>query len=261
MPILEIKNVTKIFHRGKNKGVEALKDVTFNVEEKSFLSIVGPSGCGKSTLLRLIAGIDHPSSGEILFEGKPVTGPNPNISMIFQTFALFPWKTVEENIEIGLEALNIPKETRLETVKNEIQLVGLDGFEKAYPRELSGGMRQRVGIARALAIEPKIMLMDEPFSSLDAITAETLRRELLRIWRDRTKQPETFLMVTHNVNEAVFMADRVLVMSARPGTIVGDIRVNVPRPREKHLRHTEFYDACDKIVEIIHKYSPTHPTH
>jgi len=261
MPILEIKNVTKIFHRGKNKGVEALKDVTFNVEEKSFLSIVGPSGCGKSTLLRLIAGIDHPSSGEILFEGKPVTGPNPKISMIFQTFALFPWKTVEENIEIGLEALNVPKETRLETVKNEIQLVGLDGFEKAYPRELSGGMRQRVGIARALAIEPKIMLMDEPFSSLDAITAETLRRELLRIWRDRTKQPETFLMVTHNVNEAVFMADRVLVMSARPGTIVGDVRVNVPRPREKHLRHTEFYDACDKIVEIIHKYSPTHPTH
>jgi NitT/TauT family transport system ATP-binding protein len=260
MPILEIKNLNKTFHRGKNAGVEALKDVTFNVEEKSFLCIVGPSGCGKSTLLRLIAGIDHPSSGEILFEGKPITGPSSKISMIFQTFALFPWKTVEENIGIGLEALDVPKETRLETVKNEIQLVGLEGFEKAYPRELSGGMRQRVGIARALATQPTIMLMDEPFSALDEITAETLRRETLRIYRDRTIPPDTFIMVTHNVNEAVFMADRVLVMSSRPGTIVGDVRVNVPRPRENYQRHAEFYEAFDKIVELIHKYSPTHPT-
>ena len=258
MPILEIKNVNKIFHRGKSTDVLALKDVTFNVEEKSFMAIIGPSGCGKSTLLRLIAGLDYPSSGEILFAGKPITSPNQKISMVFQTFALFPWKTVEENVELGLEALNVPKETRLETVKNEIQLVGLEGFEKAYPRELSGGMKQRVGIARALAIKPSILLMDEPFSALDEIIAETLRREVLRIYQDRTTPPDTFVMVTHNVNEAVLMADRVIVMSSRPGTVVGDVRVNVPRPRDKYVRSAEFFDACDKIEEIIHKYPPMH---
>lgn len=252
MSVIEIKNVTKVFAT-KDKNVEALKDVAFNINNNEILAIVGPSGCGKSTLLRLIAGIDKPTSGEILFRGKPVTEPTHKISMIFQTFALFPWMTTQENIEIVLEVLGIPKEKRLEIALKSIKLVGLEGFEKSYPRELSGGMKQRVGIARALAIEPEVLLMDEPFSSLDALTAEALRREVLKIWRDRTHPPHTFVLVTHNVHEAVFMADRVIVMSHRPGSVVGELRVNVPRPREKHMRHVEYYDTYDKILEMIHK--------
>lgn len=254
MAIMEVKGVSKaIMHDGK--AVEILKNVTFHVNKHEFLTIVGPSGCGKSTLLRMMEGLDRPTAGEMLFHGKPLDGPNPKISIIFQTFALLPWKSALENVEVALEAIIASEEKRREVALKYIDLVGLSDFKDLYPRELSGGMKQRVGIARALAVEPEVLLMDEPFSSLDALTAETLRREVLRIWRARKLYPESVVMVTHNVQEAVFMSDRVLVMSARPGSIVGEIKVEIPRPREEHERHSEFFELSDKILSIIREHS------
>jgi NitT/TauT family transport system ATP-binding protein len=180
--------------------------------------------------------------------------------MIFQTFALLPWKTVRENVELGLEAQELPPKERHEKAAKYIESVGLDGFEDAYPRELSGGMRQRVGIARALAVEPEVLLMDEPFSSLDELTAETLRREVLDIWREPTKVTDTFIMVTHNVHEAVFMADRIIVLRARPGRVVADISVSLPRPRDNVAHSEEFYEYEQKIISIIEQYSATSTT-
>lgn len=175
--------------------------------------------------------------------------------MIFQTFALLPWKNVRENVELGLEAQGIGLRERHERAARYIELVGLSGFEDAYPRELSGGMKQRVGIARALAVEPEVLLMDEPFSSLDELTAETLRREVLEIWREPSKVTDTFIMVTHNVHEAVFMADRIMVLRARPGRVVADLAIDLPRPREKYAHSDTFYEYEQKIISIIEQYS------
>ncbi|MEM2851469.1 MAG: ABC transporter ATP-binding protein [Candidatus Bathyarchaeia archaeon] len=254
MPLLEFKNVSKSFF-AEGKNIEAIRNVTFSVKEDEFCCLVGPSGCGKSTLLRMVAGIDRPTEGEILFHGEPISQPNPKISMIFQTFALFPWKTVLENVEIGLDARGFPKDPRKrrELSLKYIELVGLEGFEKSYPRELSGGMRQRVGIARALVVEPEVLLMDEPFSSLDAMTAETLRKEVLRLWEDPNLPIKTCLMVTHNVLEAVYMADRVIVMSPRPGTVIDDLKIDIPRPR--NLKDPAFFEVHDKIISLISKYT------
>jgi NitT/TauT family transport system ATP-binding protein len=177
------------------------------------------------------------------------------MSLIFQSFALLPWKNVRENVELGLEAQELPLRARHEKAARYIQSVGLTGFEEAYPRELSGGMKQRVGIARALAVEPEVLLMDEPFSSLDELTANTLREEVLEIWREPTKVTDTFVMVTHNVHEAVFMADRVIILRARPGSLVGDIAVELPRPREKVAQTQEFFDYEKKIISIIEQNS------
>ncbi len=256
--ILQVQNVSKMFEAGDHK-VQALDAVSFDVFPHEFLCIVGPSGCGKSTLLRILDGLDMASSGQVLFKGQPVTEPSPKISMIFQTFALLPWKNVRENIELGLEAQGVAPGERHERAAKYIEAVGLSGFEDAYPRELSGGMKQRVGIARALVVEPEVLLMDEPFSSLDELTADTLRREVLEIWREPSKVTDTFIMVTHNVHEAVFMADRIIVLRARPGTLVADLAVDLPRPRESYAHTEEFYNYEQQIISLIERYSSATP--
>jgi NitT/TauT family transport system ATP-binding protein len=226
---LELRNVTKTFSTEEGE-MKALEDVNIEVEPNEFLCIIGPSGCGKTTLLRMIAGLDYPSSGEIILDGKEVKGPSPDRGMVFQEFSLFPWRTVIKNVTFGLEILGINKHEQYKTAERYIELVGLMGFENRYPHELSGGMKQRVAIARALATDPAILLMDEPFGSVDAQTRNILQEELLEIWK-RTKK--TVLFVTHSVDEAVYLADRVAVMSARPGRITECMDIGIPRPRKR----------------------------
>ncbi len=247
-PIIRVVELTKAFPGEEGKNTTILDAISFQVGNE-FLCIVGPSGCGKSTLLRIIDGLDRPTSGQVLFHDKPVTGPSPRIGVIFQSFALIPWKTVLGNVEMALSQLPITKEEQVKTAKKYIQDVGLEGFETSYPKELSGGMKQRVGIARALALQPEVLLMDEPFSSLDALTAENLRREVLDIWRDPVFPTNAVIMVTHNVQEAVYMADRVLVLSGRPSKIVDDVRIYLPRPRNQ--RDPGLYDYADRIISKI----------
>lgn len=250
--MLEIKNVEKTFMEEKSK-IPVLDHVSFSVKNDEFVCMVGPSGCGKSTLLRIIAGLEKADSGEILFHGKPITQPSPKITMIFQLFGLLPWKSALENVEVPLEVLGIEKQNRVHTAEEYLRLVGLEGSENTYPHDLSGGMKQRVGIARALALKPEILLMDEPFSSLDELTAKTLRELVLDIWRNPALPTNTFIMVSHNVEEAVFMADRVIVMSPRPAKVVGEVKVQIPRPREEHLRDPVYFCLVDKVVELLEK--------
>ena len=250
MPALDVKNVSKTFVEDKNK-VAALDDVSFTVEDEEFVCLVGPSGCGKSTILRVIAGLEKADSGEVIFEGKPITKPTSKIAMVFQLFGLLPWKTAIENVEVPLEVLGVPKKERVAVGMEYIKMVNLEGFENTYPHDLSGGMKQRVGIARALALKPEILLMDEPFSSLDELTAKTLRDLVLSIWRKRDEPPNSIVMVSHNVEEAVYMADRVIVMSPRPGRIVGEVKVEIPRPRFEHRREPVYFRFVDEVMEIL----------
>ena len=252
MTVLEVKNVTKSFQLEKSK-ISVLEDVSFSVDRDEFVCLVGPSGCGKSTLLRIVAGLEKADSGEILFHDQPQTSPTPKITMIFQMFGLLPWKTAKENVEVPLEVLGMKKESREEIAKGYLRMVGLEGFENTYPHDLSGGMKQRVGIARALALQPEVLLMDEPFSSLDELTAKTLRTLVLEIWRDPSLPTNTFLMVSHNVEEAVYMADRVIVMSSRPGRVVDEVRVNLPRPRTQYLRDPKYFQRVDEVIAILEK--------
>jgi len=252
LTVLEIKGVTKTFQLEKSK-ISVLEDVGFSVGEDEFVCLVGPSGCGKSTLLRIIAGLEKADLGQILFHGQPIMSPTPKITMIFQLFGLLPWKSALENVEVPLEVLGMKKEAREEIAKSYLRMVGLEGFENTYPHDLSGGMKQRVGIARALALQPEVLLMDEPFSSLDELTAKTLRTLVLEIWRDPSLPTNTFVMVSHNVEEAVYMADRVIVMSPRPGRIVDEVRVNLPRPRTEYLRDPEYFRRVDEVVAILEK--------
>jgi len=246
-PLLEIKDVAKVYP-GEGKSTTVFEDISFNVY-KEFLCIVGPSGCGKSTLLRIIDGLDQPTSGRVLFHGQPITAPSAKIGVIFQTFALIPWKTVLGNVEMALQSTTVPKDEQVKIAKKYIQDVGLEGFETAYPKELSGGMKQRVGIARALALQPEVLLMDEPFSSLDALTAENLRQEVLEIWRDPVYATNCVVMVTHNVQEAVYMADRVIVLNHRPATIVDNVQITLERPRNQ--RDPAMFDYSDRIISKI----------
>ena len=206
----------------------ALDNISFHIDEGEFLCIVGPSGCGKSTLLRMIAGLDKPSSGQVKFRGTIVNQPHPKISMVFQTFALFPWRTVVENVEFGLEAQGRSRKDRATIAADLIEMVGLKGSENLYPKQLSGGMKQRVGIARALAIDPEVVLMDEAFSAIDEFTAEALREEVAEIHASTKK---TFLLVTHNLPEAIELADRILVLTARPAKIKSIVDIEIDRPR------------------------------
>jgi len=251
MALLEVKNLSKSFMNERN--IPVLENISFDVNKDEFLAIVGPSGCGKSTLLRIIAGLETPNNGKVFFQGKPVLAPTPEITMVFQQFGLLPWKTVSENIELPLEMHGFDKKERKDRAMRFIKDVDLEDFKDAYPYELSGGMKQRVGIARALALEPEILLMDEPFSSLDALTAEVLRKEVLDIWCDKSIPTNTFIMVTHLIEEAVFMADRVIVLSCRPGRIIGNIKVDICRPRTTHQRDKKFYRIVDKIKNLIIK--------
>src|SRR5579864_4181725 len=248
MALLDLKHVSKGYPH--NKGVlPVLADVSFTVEQGEFIAIVGPSGCGKSTLVRIINGIVPATSGQVLYNGKQVDGINLECALVFQSFALLPWMTVKANVEMGLEARGVSPEERERIASVYIDKVGLDGFEEAYPRELSGGMKQRVGLARALAVEPKLLLMDEPFSALDALTAITLREELLDIWHSPDMSVHTLVIVTHIRSEAVELADRILVLSASPGRIVGDLKVDIPRPRDR--RKEGFNALTDKVFSLI----------
>ncbi len=248
MSFLQIDNLTKRYRQGKTEFA-ALENVSTNIDEGEFIAIVGPSGCGKSTLLRLIHGLEEPSSGKILFREKQISGINPDCAMVFQSFALLPWYTVQENIEVALEARGLHEQEIRRRVARYIDKVGLDGNEDAYPRELSGGMKRRVGFCRSLAVEPELLLMDEPFSGLDALTALHLREELLDLWKDPDFPANTILMVTHIIEEAVELADRVLVMGGKPGKIVMDLRVDLPRPRDK--RNPKYLEKVDEIFAKI----------
>jgi NitT/TauT family transport system ATP-binding protein len=250
MSIIEIESVSKHFISDKSQ-ILVLDNVSFNVGNDEFVVIVGPSGCGKSTLLRIIAGLEKADSGRILFKGQPIEAPTPKIAMVFQLFGLLPWKTASQNVEVPLEVLGVAKERRVHVAEEYLRMVELEGFENMYPHDLSGGMKQRVGIARALALKPDVLLMDEPFSSLDELTAKTLRELVMEIWRDPTMPTNTFIMVSHNVEEAVFMADRVVVMSPRPGRIVGEVRIDLPRPRSEYLRDKQYFDYVDEVVSML----------
>jgi NitT/TauT family transport system ATP-binding protein len=245
--LAEIKNVSKTYESDGNR-IQVLDNINFTVEDNDFICIVGPSGCGKSTLLRIIVGLEKPTSGEVLFKGEVIAPDNPKVSMVFQNFALFPWLTVKENIELVLESKKHGEEAEKVACKY-IKAVGLDNFERVYPRELSGGMKQRVGFARALAVEPVLLCMDEPFSSLDALTSQNLKDELLMLWAEASMPPDAVIMVTHNVEEAVYMANRIIILSPRPGKIVADLKIELERPRNR--KDPEFYRWVDKVYSLI----------
>jgi NitT/TauT family transport system ATP-binding protein len=230
--ILTVRGVNRGFPKGSGE-VLVLADIDLSLFSGEIVGLLGRSGAGKSTLLRIIAGLIQPSSGEVIYRGEPVAGPAEGIAMVFQTFALFPWLTVLQNVEAGLEALAVPAKESRRRALSAIDLIGLDGFESAYPRELSGGMRQRVGFARALVVEPTILLLDEPFSALDVLTAETIRTDLLDLWAERRLPTKSMLLVTHNIEEAVFMCDRILLLSSNPGHVSGEIKVTFLHPRNR----------------------------
>ncbi|BCG03465.1 ABC transporter ATP-binding protein (plasmid) [Paraburkholderia sp. PGU19] len=230
--VMRVANVTRGFDKGQGELL-VLDGVNLSLREGEIVGLLGRSGSGKSTLLRIIAGLIEPTSGEVAYMGKPLKGPAEGVSMVFQTFALFPWLTVLQNVEAGLEALGVGARARRERALAAIDLIGLDGFENAYPRELSGGMRQRVGFARALVVDPTLLLMDEPFSALDVLTAETLRTDLLDLWTQGRMPIKSVLIVTHNIEEAVFMCDRILVLSSNPGRVIAEIRVPFKHPRNR----------------------------
>jgi NitT/TauT family transport system ATP-binding protein len=247
-PLLEFQNVTRRFLLPQGE-VTVLENISFQAQEGEFIAIVGPSGAGKSTLLRMMNGLLAPSEGRVLYAGKDQRGINYDTAMVFQNFGLLPWLTVSQNIEMGLEARTKDAERRKIQVNRYIAKVGLEGYEEAYPRELSGGMKQRVGLARALAVEPALLLMDEPFSSLDVLTAINLRNELLDIWSDRENVVNTMVMVTHNIEEAIELSDRILILSNRPGKIAGELRIDLPRPRKK--RDPLFLEYVDRVFSLL----------
>ena len=233
-PLLKIDDVSKAFSKPDGEGkLVVLEGVNLQVSEGEIVGILGRSGSGKSTLLRLIAGLSEPSGGEVTYLGQPVNGPARGIAMVFQSFAIFPWLTVYENVALGLEALRMPRAEIRRRSLAAIDLIGLDGFESAYPRELSGGMRPRVGFARALVVHPNILLMDEAFSALDVLTAETLRTDFLDLWTEGRMPIKGVVLVTHNIEEAVLMCDRILVFASNPGRILTEIRVTLPQPRSR----------------------------
>ncbi|MBS0376671.1 MAG: nitrate/sulfonate/bicarbonate ABC transporter ATP-binding protein [Proteobacteria bacterium] len=232
-PLLAVEHARKTFPRGDGGELLVLDDVSLTLKPGEVVGLLGRSGSGKSTLLRLIAGLAQPTGGDVRYLGQPVDGPAEGIAMVFQSFALFPWLTVYENVALGLEALKVPRDEIRRRSLAAIDLIGLDGFESAYPRELSGGMRQRVGFARAIVVHPNILLMDEPFSALDVLTAETLRTDFLDLWADGRMPIKGVILVTHNIEEAVQMCDRILVFATNPGRIVSTIEVTIPRPRDR----------------------------
>lgn len=248
-PIIEFRGLGKRFPGEDGSELSVVDNISLAVHQEQFVALLGPSGSGKSTLLRLVAGLIAPTSGQLLYRGRPLPQPNPHVSMVFQTAALFPWLTVQENVELGLKAMGVPPEERERKAESLIDLIGLAGFEDARPKELSGGMRQRVGFARALAVDPEVLCLDEPFSALDFLTAENLRSELLDLWVERRIPTRCVLMVTHGIEEAVFMANRIIVLSKNPAHVVADIPVTLPYPRLR--KSAEFTQLVDKIYRTI----------
>lgn len=248
-PLLEIRNLSKSFPGAGGSSVEILHDISLEIREHEVVAILGPSGCGKSTLLRTIIGLEQPKSGQIMYRGQTQVGLNPSTALVFQNFALFPWLTVQQNVAAGLPHAVLDDAERVKRVQQVIETVGLTGSEEAYPRELSGGMKQRVGLARALAGEPEILCMDEPFSALDVLTSETLRNEVIDIYTRKTSPVNTILMVTHSINEGVFMATRLVVMGKHPGTIRAVLDNPMPYPRDEH--HPDFVALIEQVHALI----------
>jgi NitT/TauT family transport system ATP-binding protein len=247
--IIEVSDVHKNFSSPDGSPLPVLDGIDLTLHAGEIVALLGKSGSGKSTLLRCIAGLIAPSSGAVTYRGKAVTGANPGVAMVFQSFALLPWLTVRSNVEMGLEARGVAPEERRQRAERAIDRIGLDGFESAYPKELSGGMRQRVGFARALVVEPDALLMDEPFSALDVLTAENLRTELLNLWSGPGFPTKAILIVTHNIEEAVLMADRIFVLSSNPGRLRAEIANDLPRPRDR--RNADFVALVDRIYDIM----------
>jgi NitT/TauT family transport system ATP-binding protein len=250
MPVelLELRNITQQY-RSRERVFTAVDNINLKVGEGEYATIVGPSGCGKSTLLRIVAGLQKPSSGQVLYRGEPITGVNPHAAIVFQTFALFPWLTVQQNVEVALIARGMSRRQAAEKAVELLDRVGLDGFETAYPRELSGGMRQKVGFARAMAVEPELLCLDEPFSALDVLSAENLRRDLIELWTSGAIPTRSILMITHNIEEAVTMSDRIIVMEKDPGRIVAEQKVNFPYPR--YAKDPAVIQQVDTIYSIL----------
>ena len=239
--LLTVAHVRRTFPRGGGEELLVLDDVNLTLKEGEIVGVLGRSGSGKSTQLRLIAGLSRPQGGSLSYLGAPIEGPTQGVSMVFQGFALFPWLTVLENVQLGLEALNLPERQMRERALAAIDLIGLDGYESAYPRELSGGMRQRVGFARAVVVHPNILLMDEPFSALDVLTAENLRTDLVELWGNGKLPIKGIILVTHNIEEAVLMCDRVLLFSSNPGRVASEIKIDLPQPRDRTTPQFEHY--------------------
>lgn len=249
LPILEIVNVKKSFRKGDRQELLVLDQIDFRMYEGEIVAILGKSGSGKSTLLRILAGLVRPSKGTVFYRGKPVFSPVRGISMVFQTFALLPWLTVLQNVELGLEAQGIPPLERRDRALKAIDTIGLDGFETAFPKELSGGMRQRVGFARALVVNPDILLMDEPFSALDVLTGDNLKSDLLNLWETKKTGLHGILFVTHNIEEAVLLADRIIVFNSNPGSIRGELKISLSHPRSD--LDPRFRNQIDRVYTLM----------
>jgi NitT/TauT family transport system ATP-binding protein len=247
--IISIENCCKSFKKALTQDLLVLEDVNFQLNEGEIVALLGKSGSGKSTLLRIIAGLVRPTSGKVSYRGQPVSGPVPGIAMVFQSFALMPWLTVLENVELGLEAQGIGRDERRRRAIDAIDIIGLDGFESAFPKELSGGMRQRVGFARALVINPDVLLMDEPFSALDVLTAENLKSDLLDLWQEKKTNTNGIILVTHNIEEAAMLADRIIIFGSDPGYIRAELQVTMPQPRSHET--PEFRALVDKIYTLM----------
>jgi len=247
--LCEARNITHEYSMPSGTTLRVLDDISVSIKPFEVVALLGPSGSGKSTILRILAGLIRPSRGEVFYHGRRVEGLTPGIAIVFQSFALYPWMTVTENIEVVLRAAGLPESEFRERSDRVIRTVGLAGFEEAYPRELSGGMKQRLGIARALSVNPEILFMDEPFSHVDALTAESLRAEVLDLWAPEGSNPSSILMVSHDINEVVYMADRIIVLSSHPGRVRMIVQNPLPRPRD--LRSPQFEQLVEYLHEII----------
>jgi NitT/TauT family transport system ATP-binding protein len=245
---LIIEHLSKQFTKNGQDTVDSLADINVKIQNGEFICILGPSGCGKTTLLRIVAGLENPTTGKVLIDETIIDRPNPKLGMIFQDYSLYPWRTVNENIVFGLELHGIAKEQRDEVAQKYLELAGLSGFGNSYPYELSGGMRQRVAVVRALAVDPTVLLMDEPFGALDAQTRNRLQQDLLEIW---VKTKKTILFVTHSVDEAVFLADRIVVLTPRPGHVCDVIPVEITRPRDR--TSVEFAKIRRYVLDLINQ--------
>ena len=253
-PLLEVRECRQAYHKEATADLVVLEGVNLTLHEGEMVALLGRSGSGKSTLLRIVSGLLRPTGGDVMWQGQPLLGPADGVAMVFQSFALFPWLTVQENVELGLEARGVARAEREKRAEAAIDLIGLGGFESAYPKELSGGMRQRVGLARALVVHPDLLLMDEPFSALDVLTAETLRTDLIDLWSEGRLPVKSVLMVTHNIEEAVLMCDRILVFSSNPGRVASELRVPFPHPRNR--LDPAFRQMVDDIYALMTRRAP-----
>ena len=249
--IIQAEKIEKYYAQPSQNRIQVIAPTDLAIVPGEILALLGPSGSGKSTMLRMLSGLSRPSAGQVFWHGKPISEARVNVSIVFQSFALFPWMTVLENVEAPLQARGVAPEERRERSLRMLDTVGLDGFQSAYPKELSGGMRQRVGFARALVVEPEVLFMDEPFSALDVLTAENLRSELLELWSNKTMPTQAVFLVTHNIEEAVLLADRIIVLGRNPGHIRTDFRVEIPQPRDRKI--TAFTQLVDYIYKVLTK--------